>query len=558
MAQLSIDAAFSAIKRALRDKESSDEIYREAMELTFPDRENFTKRKEGQQKAAYNWDSTPQVSIIRAANRLSSDWTPQFQDWFEIGLGPAALALPDDKFKEAMGGKTKDDMKLELEGITNIAQAIFNGPGFPTASNETYIDWHFGQGGMKIMPNDDILGEPVIFSAMPMSQFYAYEGPNGRHDRWFFWHELRADVITTEWPDAVLPDYIKEEAEKPTPALIKLCSVVYRDYDIGKAGRTRPSGDDQSDNSPPAPFRYEVFWQKGAEKARLVERQSRTPPFVTPRYSKLAGENRGRGPVLLAIPDIRTANKIVELTLRSVAVAVAGVYTATENGVTGAVNIKPYSVIRVRKNGGPDGPSLQRLDNPQRIDFGQLVLDTLHDNIKKMIGDNSLPSEMGPIRSATEFIQRARELVSDQAGGLGRLYSEFIIPAVQRVIDILETKNILATDGLKIDQFLVEIRMTSPLARGEAMQEVENLVRFMEMLKMLGGDELMAYEIDMEIAPGKMADLMNIPMTVRNTVEKKAAFKEALVKQASAQQGGDPNQAGQELANAEQQVAEQA
>jgi len=28
--------------------------------------------------------------------------------------------------------------------------------------------------------------------------------------------------------------------------------------------------------------------------------------------------------------------------------------------------------------------------------------------------------------------------------------------------------------------------MTSPLARGEAMQEVENIVRFMEMLKAIG------------------------------------------------------------------------
>src|SRR5690606_22598593 len=137
------------------------------------------------------------------------------------------------------------------------------------------------------------------------------------------------------------------------------------------------------------PYRYEVFHFKGDEKARIVERQTRTAPFVTPRYSKLSGENRGRGPVIFAMPDIRTANKIVELTLRAVAVAVDGGYTATENGINGPVAIKPYSVIKVRKNGGPDGPSLQRLDSPQRIDFGELVLDTLHMNIRKIIGDNS-------------------------------------------------------------------------------------------------------------------------------------------------------------------------
>lgn len=526
MAQWDTAKARKAIKQAKSDKEASDDIYREAMDLTFPDRENFTKRAEGQQNAARNWDSSPTVSVIRAANRLSSDFTPQFQNWLEIGLGPAAEQMPDDAFKDAMG-RSKDEVKAELEGATRIVQAIFNGPGFPTASNETYIDWHYGQGGMRISPNDDIVGEPVIFQSMPMSHFYAYEGPNGRLDRWFFWHELAADGIKVEWPDAKLPKDLEELVNKPTPAPVKLCSIIYRDYDDKKK-----------------PYRYEVFWQKGNDCHRLVERQSRTPAFVTPRYSKLPGENRGRGPVLFALPDIRSANKIVELTLRAAAVAVAGVYTATDGGINGSISIKPYAIIKVRKNGGPDGPSLQRLDSPQNINFGELLLEKLHENIKKIIGDNSLPSEMGPIRSATEFVQRARELVSDQAGGLGRLYAEFVIPSVQRVIDILETKGILQTDGLKIDQFLIEVRMTSPLAKGEAMAEVENLVRFMEMLKALGGEGLMAYEVDMEKAPGHLADLMDVPLRVRNGKTQKAAIKKAMAQQGAAQQGGDPAAAG--------------
>lgn len=526
MAQWTIEQAHKNIKQAKSDKEASDELYREAMQLAFPDRENFTKAAEGQQKAQYNWDSTPQVSVIRAANRLSSDFTPQFKSWMEIGLGPAALQMPDDAFKEALG-KSKDEVKRELEATTTIVQAVFNGPGFPTAANETYIDWHFGQGGMKIMPNEDVIGEPVIFSAMPISQFYAYEGVNGRHDRWYFWHEMRADVIEREWPDAKLSGKLAEDAQKPKPPMIKLCSVVYRDYD-------------DREN----PFRYEVFHFRGEDKSRLLSRSSRTSPFVTPRYAKLAGENRGRGPVVFALPDIRTANKIVELTLRSVAVAVAGVYTATDGGVTGPVSIKPYSVIKVRRNGGPDGASLQRLDNPQRIDFGQLVLDNLHMNIRKVLGDHSLPPEAGPIRTATEFIQRARELIGDQAGGLGRLYAEFVIPAVQRVIDILERRQILPTDGMQIDQFLIEVRMTSALARGEAMEEVENIVRFIELLRQLGGDELAAYEMDMEAATGRLGDLMNVPMNVRNDPDTKAKIVKAAAQMKAAEAGADPAVAG--------------
>lgn len=536
MPQWTEEEAKRQIIRAEADKSASDEIYREAVELTFPDRENWTRTKEGTDKSAYSWDSAPQVSVIRAANRLSSDFTPQFMPWMEIGLGPAAEQMPDGAFEQATG-RNKTMAKRELEGITAVVQAIFNGPGFPTASNETYIDWHYGQGGMRIMPNDDPLDAPVMFAAMPISHFYAYEGPNGKLDRWFFWHTMRPDAVEQEWPDAKSNETLEDMKKSTRKQEAKLCSVVYRDY------KEREK-----------PFRYEVFLMNKGGCQRIVQRQSRTPPFVTPRYSKLPGENRGRGPVLFALPDIRTANKIVEMTLRAAALAVGGVYTATEQGVDGPVRIKPLAVMTVRSNGGPNGPSLMRLDTPNRIDFGELLLEKLHENIKKVIGDNSLPPEAGPIRSATEFIQRARELVSDQAGGLGRLYAEFVIPTVQRVVDILEEKKLIQTDGLKIDQFLIEVRMISPLAKGEQMAEVENIVRFIEMLRVLGGqqgEQLIALEIDIPKATERLADLMNVPMDIRNDKDKKTEIQKKAASAGVQEAGGTPEQA----AAAEQEVA---
>jgi hypothetical protein len=72
------------------------------------------------------------VSVIRAANRLSSDFTPQFMPWCEVGLGPAAEKMPDAAFEQATG-RNKQTAKGDLENITAVVQAIFNGPGFPTA-----------------------------------------------------------------------------------------------------------------------------------------------------------------------------------------------------------------------------------------------------------------------------------------------------------------------------------------------------------------------------------------------------------------------------------------
>ena len=108
MGQWSTDEARILIRRAKNAKTSSDEIYRDAMELTFPDRENFERKKEGQDNNTYNWDSAPTVNVIRGANRLSADFTPQFMDWMEIGLGPAAEAMPDATFQELLN-RSKED-----------------------------------------------------------------------------------------------------------------------------------------------------------------------------------------------------------------------------------------------------------------------------------------------------------------------------------------------------------------------------------------------------------------------------------------------------------------
>jgi hypothetical protein len=66
----------------------------------------------------------------------------------------------------------------------------------------------------------------------------------------------------------------------------------------------------------------------------------------------------------------------------------------------------------------------------------------------------------------------------------------------------------------------------------------------MEMLKALGGDALMAYEVNMEKAPSHLGDLMDVPLNVRNGKTEKAKIKKAMAQQVTAQQGGDPAAAG--------------
>ena len=82
------------------------------------------------------------------------------------------------------------------------------------------------------------------------------------------------------------------------------------------------------------------------------------------RYGKIAGEIYGRGPlVTAAISDVKTLNKTLELVLKNASLAIAGVYTAADDGVLNPQNIKiqPGAIISVARNGGPQGASLTPL-----------------------------------------------------------------------------------------------------------------------------------------------------------------------------------------------------
>jgi hypothetical protein len=98
------------------------------------------------------------------------------------------------------------------------------------------------------------------------------------------------------------------------------------------------------------------------------------------------------------------------------------------------------------------------------------------------------------------------------------------------------------------------VRMISPLAKGEQMAEVENIVRFVEMLRVMGGqqgEQLVALEMDIPAATGRLGDLMNVPLDVRNDKTKKTEIQQGVAAQAVQEQGGSPEQAQQAAATVE-------
>ena len=81
-------------------------------------------------------------------------------------------------------------------------------------------------------------------------------------------------------------------------------------------------------------------------------------------YFRVAGETRGRGPITLALPSIKTVNKAQELALKSAAIQMLGIwgYRANSGFNPDTAAQQPGSFWAMQSTGGILGPDVTRLD----------------------------------------------------------------------------------------------------------------------------------------------------------------------------------------------------
>jgi len=193
-----------------------------------------------------------------------------------------------------------------------------------------------------------------------------------------------------------------------------------------------------------------------------------TNPYIIFRWSIASGELYGRGPVMRALPDIKTANKVVELVLKNATIAVSGIWQADDDGVInlGNINLTPGAIIP--KAVGSSG--LTPLHSGANFDVSQLILKDLRERIRHaMLADRlGLLSERE--MTATEIMARNADMMRILGATYGRLLHEFIRPLVDRGLQILSRRGIIERVVLNSD---AELKYIAPIAQ---MAIAENII----------------------------------------------------------------------------------
>ena len=514
---LSVKEIKSRYKTAETRKEQWRAIYEEAYEYCLPMRNLYDGYYEqdtpGQNKMKRVFDSTAIHSTARFANRIQSALFPPQQNWCRLTPGSA---VPDDRKIEA---------QQYLDRYAEQMFSVMKQSGFDLAMGEFLLDLAIGTAVMLIQKGDEV--SPIRYTAVPMFQISFDEGPNGRPS--YIYRKLKRpfEVLAKEFPDITIPQEVAiNYKEKPT-ATIELIEATYEN-DKGKVD-------------------YCLVTAQGDHK--LLHKELKSMPWVISRYMLAPSEIYGRGPCLYALPDIKTLNKVVELTLKNASLSIGGVFTAVDDGVLNpqAISIVPGAVIGVSANGGPRGPSLAPLPRSGDVNLSQIVSGDLRANIKKTLLDESLPPDNMSARSATEIVERMKELSQNLGSAFGRLINETMHPIVRRTLELMDEEGMINLP-LKVNGLLVSITPMSPLAMAGNMEKVGNILQFLQISQGLGQAGMML--IKPEAVGDYILDNLNIDASLRTTPEERQAIIEQAQamaeQQAQAQQQAMMAQQGQQ------------
>lgn len=487
------DEILRRAEKAQRDKDLFESLYTDAYEFALPQRQlygYYDGNSKGAKKMTRVFDSTAINSTQRFANRLQSGIFPPQRKWCRLEPGTDVPVGQRDQAQAIM------DVYMEK------MFAVIKQSNFDIAIGEFLLDLAVGTACMMVQPGDDI--SPINFTPVPMFLVSYEEGANGTVDKIYRRMRMKAEAIQQQWKDAVFSDYLEQMIDsKPTEDIDLLEATIY-DAERGD-------------------WCYHVIEVKTKEE--VVYRRMLSSPWVISRYSKIAGEVYGRGPLLTAMPDIKTLNKTLELLLKNASLAVAGVYTAADDGVLNpqTVKIVPGAVIPVARNGGPQGESLRALPRAGDFNVSQIVINDLRANIKRTLLDESLPPDNMSARSATEVVERMKELAQNLGSAFGRLINETMIPLVARILQVMDERG-LVNMPLKVNGLEIKVSPVAPLAMAQNMEEINNIVQFMQLTSTMGQEGMLAVKTGELI--DYIGDKLGIPSAVRNTAAERGFLME--------------------------------
>ncbi|OAN54244.1 portal protein [Magnetospirillum moscoviense] len=469
-------ALLARYRKAKERRSTWEAHWQECYDYALPLRDGAMQATNpGEKRGDRLFDGTAPDAVDQLAASLLSELTPPWAQWFGLTAGASLDAAEAEQAAQV------------LDRVGSALQGHFDRSNFAVEMHQCYLDVVTG-GTACLLFEEAAPGEPSAFrfTAVPLAQAVLEEGPTGRLDATWRRSELTLAQIGARFPGYSVPDNLTRQAKDDPEARFAVVEAVIP--------------------NPAGTYDYAaVLEQDGADEPLLAQGRFGNSPFINFRWLKAPGEIYGRSPVMKALPDIKTANKVVELVLKNATIAVTGIWQADDDGVLNPANIKLVPGTIIPKAVGSAG--LQPLEAPGRFDISQLVLDDMRGRIRHALLVDKLGQPNAPGMTATEVMERSAEMARLLGATFGRLQSELLTPLIMRAVHILRRRGEIPP--LLIDGHTVDLQYRSPLAQSQAQRDARNMLTWLGSLAQLGPAGMQA--VDAAAAARWLGRAFNVP-----------------------------------------------
>lgn len=331
------------------------------------------------------------------------------------------------------------ELSPDAEYATHVLRSHLNDSNFYTTIHQCYMDLVvLGTACLFMGQNPIGASSAFSFSAIPMSDIAIL--PNAV----FHTTSMSARDVMEKYPTWTPPANLRDAIKKDPELNLKLVqSLVGTEFtawlDVG-----------------------------GDIENNIVSRGTfETNPYIIFRWSVVSGELYGRGPVMRALPDIKTANKVVELVLKNATIAVSGIWQADDDGVINLNNINLTPGAIIPKAVGSSG--LTPLTSGANFDVSQIILKDLRDRIRHTLLADRIGLLSEKEMTATEILARNADMMRILGATYGRLLHEFIRPLCDRGLQILSARGLIEPIKLNSD---AELKYIAPIAQMTASETI--------------------------------------------------------------------------------------
>lgn len=513
-------------ERLKKDHDFWSFLWQEIAEVIHPRRSQFiSQRTPGAKQTEKLFDSTALDAHDRLASTLNGTLTSRAAKWF-------SLKMRDEQWVDDA------DVNEWLEDCAKRMFRAFNQSNFAQEVHEVYLDeTAFGTSGVFLEERKPESKEfhGFIFRCLPLDTFVLDEDQEGRVNTVIRKFAMSAAAAVAQWGEENLGEKVLKAIEDgKSETIFNFLHAIYP--------RLTGTAPDPKLGTPKTKLPWASVYVGIEDKNLITEGGFHEFPCMVPRWSKASGEKYGRGPGHLALPDVKTLNKVKELGLKTWAKTLDMPTKSMDDGVIGPIRNTPGGNTIVRNMDGiaplfPPGSFREAIGNDQ------IKTQDLQAAIRRYFYADQMELPVGPAMTAFEVAKRFELLQRLLGPTMGRQESELLNPLIERAFGIMyrhgalpKAPAVLTQQGADID-----VAYEGPLAKSQRLSEVEGLERLQQFLAGAAQlDPSIIDNVDFDEALRISADVLGVPSKIlRSQADVDAIRKQKQAAQQQQQQIAD-------------------